>query len=519
MTTTIADMIRSRAADGPGRPAITYEGSTITYGELDRRASRVANGLLDAGIGPGDRVAFLDKNEPAYFELLVGGAKAGAVSVAVNWRLSPREMAYVIHDAAAPLLVIGIEFVPFLDEIRRAAPAVKTVLVVGDDPTHESFDAWVARQRDTDPRIATSLDDIALQVYTSGTTGLPKGAMIRHRNLFSLVPYFSDELGFGPDSVSLVVMPVYHIAGAGWGLVSLFNGAHTVLHRDVDLPQIIDTIARYHVTHTLFVPAVMQFLLMTPGIDDADFSSLRAIVYGASPISRDVLVRAIDRFGCDFYQAYGLTETTGAVVMLPAADHDPDGPHPERLQAAGLAMPGVELRIADPVTSAPVSAGAVGELWIRSSQVMAGYWNQPHETAHAITPDGWFRSGDAGYLDDDGYFFISDRVKDMIISGGENIYPAEVEHVLMEHPDVADVAVIGVPDDRWGETVKALVVRTPGTTTTEADLIAFTRDRLAGYKCPTSVDWIDVLPRNPSGKVLKRDLREPYWRDHDRAVH
>jgi long-chain acyl-CoA synthetase len=263
----------------------------------------------------------------------------------------------------------------------------------------------------------------------------------------------------------------------------------------------------------------MQFLLMTPGIDDADFSSLRAIVYGASPISRDVLVRAIDRFGCDFYQAYGLTETTGAVVMLPAADHDPDGPHPERLQAAGLAMPGVELRIADPVTSAPVPAGAVGELWIRSSQVMAGYWNQPHETAHAITPDGWFRSGDAGYLDDDGYFFISDRVKDMIISGGENIYPAEVEHVLMEHPDVADVAVIGVPDDRWGETVKALVVRTPGTTTTEADLIAFTRDRLAGYKCPTSVDWIDVLPRNPSGKVLKRDLREPYWRDHDRAVH
>ena len=311
MTTTIADMIRSRAADGPDRPAITYEGSTITYGELDRRANRVANGLLEVGIGPGDRVAFLDKNEPAYFELLLGTAKAGAVNVAINWRLSPREMAYVIHDAAAPLVVIGVEFVPMLDEILRAAPTVETVLVVGDDPAHESFDSWVARQRDTDPRIATSLDDIALQVYTSGTTGLPKGAMIRHRNLFALVPYFSDQLGFGPDSVSLVVMPVYHIAGAGWGLVSLFNGAHTVLHRDVDLSLIMDAIPRYHVTHTLFVPAVMQFLLTTPGVDDADFSSLRAIVYGASPISRDVLVHAIDRFGCDFYQAYGLTETTG----------------------------------------------------------------------------------------------------------------------------------------------------------------------------------------------------------------
>jgi long-chain acyl-CoA synthetase len=246
---------------------------------------------------------------------------------------------------------------------------------------------------------------------------------------------------------------------------------------------------------------------------------LHAIVYGASPISRDVLVRAIDRFGCDFYQAYGLTETTGAVVMLPAADHDPDGPHPERLHAAGLAMPGVELRVADPGTGTALPTGTVGELWIRSSQVMAGYWNQPAETARAITPDGWFRSGDAGYLDEDGYFFVSDRVKDMIISGGENIYPAEVEHLMMEHPDVADVAVIGVPDDRWGETVKALVVRAPGATATEADLIAFTRERLAGYKCPTSVDWIDVLPRNPSGKVLKRDLREPYWRDHDRAVH
>lgn len=506
MTTTLADMIRSRAAEGPDRPAITYEGSTITYGELDERANRVANGLLVAGIGRDDRVTFLDKNGPVYFELLLGSAKVGAVNVAVNWRLSPREMAYVIHDAAAPFLVIGIEFAPLLREILRDAPSVKTVLVVGDHPDYESFDAWVARQRDTDPRVPTSLDDIAMQVYTSGTTGLPKGAMLPHHNLFSLVPYFSDELGFGPDSVSLVVMPVFHVAGAGWGLVGLFNGAHNVLHRDVDLPLIIDAISRYHVTHTIFVPAVMQFLLMTPGIEDADFSSLQAIVYGASPISRDVLVRAIERFGCDFYQAYGLTETTGAVVMLPAADHDPDGPHPERLHAAGIAMPGVELRITDLGTGDALPAGTVGEVWIRSTQVMAGYWNRPEETAQAITADGWFRSGDAGYLDDDGYLFISDRVKDMVISGGENVYPAEIENVLHEHDAVAEAAVVGVPDERWGEACLAFVVLSAEAT--EEELLEHCRSRLARYKVPKGVRFVESLPRNALDKVVKSELLE-----------
>ncbi|MFN8037459.1 MAG: long-chain-fatty-acid--CoA ligase [Acidimicrobiia bacterium] len=526
MTSTLGDMIRARAAEGPDRPAITYEGVTITYAELDARASRVASGLLDIGIRPGDRIAFLDKNGPAYFELLLGAAKAGIVTVAVNWRLAPREMAFVIRDATARVLVVGSEFTPMLPEILRDASDVEKVLAIGDPerpdperPDHESFDAWGARQRPTDPMVPTSVDDVAMQVYTSGTTGLPKGAMLPHRNLFALAPYFSDELGFGPDSVSLVVMPVFHVAGAGWGLVGLFNGAHNVLHRDVDLGLILDAIPRYRVTHTLFVPAVMQLLLATPGVEDTDFSSLRAVVYGASPISRELLARVIERFGCEFTQAYGLTETTGAVVMLPAADHDPDGPHPERLRAAGVAMPGVELRIADPATGAERAPETVGEVWIRSAQVMVGYWHQPEETARAVDADGWFRSGDAGYLDAHGYLFISDRVKDMVITGGENVYPAEVEHVLMEHPDVADVAVIGVPDERWGETVKAVVVRRAGSAMTESDLIAFARERLAAYKCPTSVDWADVLPRNPSGKILKRDLRAPYWRDQDRGVH
>jgi long-chain acyl-CoA synthetase len=312
-------------------------------------------------------------------------------------------------------------------------------------------------------------------------------------------------------------MPTFHVAGSGWALYGFMNGSHNVMLRDVDLGAILDAIARYRVTHTVFVPALLQFLLATPGIETADLSSLEAVIYGASPISEQVLVDALARFGCDFFQMYGLTETDGGVVVLPPADHVVDGPHAHRLRAAGLPLPGVRLRIVGP-DGAECPPGGVGEVWIHSPSTMVGYWNMPEATAATITPDGWFRSGDAGSLDADGYLYIHDRVKDMIISGGENVYPAEVESVLMSHPDVADVAVIGVPDDRWGETVKAVVVLAPGATPTDEDLIAWTRARLAHYTCPTSVDRVDELPRNPTGKVLKRELREPYWQGHSRRV-
>jgi acyl-CoA synthetase (AMP-forming)/AMP-acid ligase II len=344
--------------------------------------------------------------------------------------------------------------------------------------------------------------------------------MLTSSCILALVPTANEALGLGRDTVSLVVMPLFHVAGAGWALFGLCNGARNVMLRGVDLPAILEAIPKYGVTDSVFVPAVLQFLLMTPGVEDTDFSSLRTIVYGASPISEDVLVRSIETFGCRFVQAYGLTETNGAVVLLPAEDHDPHGPNRHRLRAAGAPLPGVEIRVVDDEgTSLP--PGEVGEIWIRSPSNMAGYWNMPEATAEAITADGWFRSGDAGYLDDDGYLYIHDRVKDMIVTGGENVYPAEVESALMAHPGLADVAVIGVPDERWGETVKAICVCNGEVEDRDAlarDVLAFARERLAHYKCPTSVDWVDVLPRNPSGKVLKKDLREPYWQGHDRRV-
>jgi long-chain acyl-CoA synthetase len=298
----------------------------------------------------------------------------------------------------------------------------------------------------------------------------------------------------------------------------MFVGGHSVLLREVDPAAALRVIPEHAVTHALFVPAVLQMLLATPGVEATDFSSLEYIVYGASPISVEVLTRSIERFRCRFVQGYGLTETTGAVVHLLPEDHDPHGPNAHRLRSAGVPMRGVELRIARPDGGGEAATGEVGEVCVRSRQVMKGYWKRPDDTAAVIGADGWFRTGDAGYVDGDGYLSIHDRVKDMIISGGENIYPAEVENALMSHPGVDDVAVIGVPSDRWGETPKAVVVRAAGADVDADELIAWCRARLARYKAPTSVAFVDAIPRNPSGKVLKRELRRPYWEGRDRGV-
>ncbi len=265
------------------------------------------------------------------------------------------------------------------------------------------------------------------------------------------------------------------------------------------------------------MPAVIQFMLQIPGVADADLSSLHAIVYGASPITDAVLTKAMEVFGCAFIQVYGLTETTGAITQLDAEDHDPAG-RPELLRSCGKPFPWVEVRIVDPETNTDAPIGVVGELWTRSSQNMKGYWGNETATRSAVTDDGWFKTGDAGYRDENGFLYLHDRVKDMIVSGGENIYPAEVENVLAKHPDVADVAVIGVPDPKWGEAVKAVVVPREGSDPTAQDLITFTREHLAGFKLPKSVDFTDVLPRNPSGKLLKREIRAPYWEGADRQI-
>ena len=520
---TLADVTREQAALRPEQVALTYvnDGRIWTYAQLDDESNRVAQALLAAGVEPGNRVAFLDRNAPEYFPYLFGGAKINAVSVAVNWRLAGPEMEYILNNSEASFLLVGEEFLEALGQTDL--PGIATIAVLGDsrDSGHPTYDQWLAGHPNTDPGLPVNDDDTCYQLYTTGTTGLPKGLELTHANFLHCLALSLQDLEMDADAVNLVCMPLFHISGSGWGVVGMYFGARSLMLRDVDLPRIVRLIGEERVTHTLFVPAVLQFLLSVPGVGEADYSSLETIAYGASPITESVLVQAMETFGCRFFQAYGLTETTGCVSLLHHDDHDPGGPRADLLRSCGKVIANHEIRIMDAASLEEMPAGEVGEIWVKGPQVMKGYWKNPQATRDAFRGE-WFRTGDAGYLRD-GYLFIHDRVKDMIISGGENIYPAEIENVLMQHPGIADAAVIGVPDDRWGEAVKAVIKRadetlTGGEALTEEDVMSFCRQRLAHFKCPTSVDWTDELPRNPSGKILKVELRKPYWAGKERQV-
>ena len=462
-------------------------------------------------------MAFLDKNGPEFFEVTFALAKLNAVNVAINWRLAPTEMAQIANDARAKVLIVGSEFFAHVEKIEEDLEAVTTIIGIGDHARWENYERFLSAHPANDPGVEPAATDVAIQLYTSGTTGLPKGVMLTNDNFFSGIMNVTESWQFDKDSVSIAVMPMFHIAGSGWSLVGLFHGCRTIVLRDVDPARILQVIPEFGITNALFVPAVIQFLLITPGVDETDFSTLRSIVYGASPITDTVLQKAMEVFGCDFIQVYGMTETTGAIFQLDPEDHDPVN-RPGLLRSCGKPYPWVQMRLVDPETGEDVPVGTVGELWTRSLQNMKGYWGNDEATAATIDKDGWLRTGDAGYCDENGYLYLHDRVKDMIVTGGENVYPAEVENVLAKHPDVADVAVVGVPDEKWGEAVKAVVVRREGSEITDKDLITFCREHLAGFKLPKSVDFTDALPRNPSGKLLKREIRAPYWQGAERQI-
>lgn len=509
----VADVPRVQARLRPDGEALWFEGRVTTYAELDALSNRAANALIAAGIKPGDRVGVLAKGSDDFFILWMGAVKARACLNPVNWRLAPPEMAFILKDAGATSVFVGEDYASVLSAILPESGDIS--LIVQFEPGHPrwpDFRSWIAQHPDTDPRLTPSDEDDVIQLYTSGTTGLPKGVMLTERNYRALFDSATRQWArFEPGDSALVAMPLFHVAGANMGLLGLLQGARDVVMREADPGKILALIAQHRVRQCFLVPALINMLLQHPDLPNTDLSLFDNVYYGASPISEEVLKKAAEAFGAKFTQLYGATETIGIGTNLP-----PDAHHGRLLRACGVPSHGVEVRVrTDGRDAAPEE---VGEIEIRSLGVMKGYWNRPEATAQAIDADGWYKTGDAGFFDAGGYLFIHDRVKDMIVSGGENIYPAEVENALFSHPAIADAAVIGVPDERWGEAVKAIVVLKPGAEGDAAAIIAHCRERIAAYKSPKSVDFIQTLPRNPSGKVLRRELREPYWKDQARRV-
>lgn len=517
---TIADIPRTFAELQPDKVAFSFEGRHTTFAQFEQNTNRVANALLAAGVVKGDRICYLGKNSDHYFELFLGATKMGAVTTPIGWRLAPPEVAYIVNDSAAPLFFVGPEFIGAAKEVLKDAPKVRQTIAMEPGSEWLTFENWRDAASDAPPDAPLSGRDIAIQLYTSGTTGRPKGAMLMHSNFIETNKIMKaaniNWNQWTPDDVSLVAMPVAHIGGSGWGLMGLRNGATGIVVREFAPGSVLDFIANHNVSKIFMVPAAIQIVLRDPRARSTNYARMKTIGYGASPIPLELLREAVEVFGCGFAQMYGMTETTGTIVALPPEDHDMKGG--PRMRAAGKPLPGVEIKIVDEAGNT-LKTGEVGEITTRSPWNMAGYWNLPEATAKTIDKDGWLRTGDAGYMDEDGYIYIHDRVKDMIITGAENVYPAEVESAIYGHADVADVAVIGVPDDKWGEAVKAIVVLKPGAKPDPQSIITWARERLAGYKTPKSVDFIAALPRNASGKILRRELREPFWAGKERRVN
>lgn len=510
---TIQELFEWRFERTPKAVAHKFLDRETTYEELNIYSNQIANGLISLGCKPDSRIAYYGKNSDYFFEFLIGTLKSNTVAVGVNWRLAPPEVSYVLNDSKSEVLFVGEEFYPIIDQILEDLPNVKKVIAVdGNHTKYEDFISWRDSQESASTGLKSSDQDDILQLYTSGTTGHPKGVQLTNRNFAAANESIDGIVPFEEGTTNLVCMPGYHVAGTNWGIWGYIFGCRNIIIADIDPGLILELIEQEKIRSTLFVPAVILFLISHPNALSTDFSSLNFVLYGASPIADDTILKAKEIMQCDLFQVYGLTETTGAITIMMPEDHDPKR---GKLRSCGKALKGVELKVVDE-NGKELKTGEIGQVISKSDLNMKGYWNKPDATKESIV-DGWFYSGDAGYFDEENYLFIHDRVKDMIVSGGENIYPAEVENALMSHEKILDAAVVGIPDEKWGEAVKAFVVLSDSSLD-EDQIISYARTKIAGYKCPRSINFISELPRNPSGKILRRELRDPYWEGIDRKV-
>ncbi len=518
--TFIDDRIAHWARESPDAEAITYGARTFTWREWDDRVRRNAGGLKALGIGRGDVVSFLDKNHPACVETSMAAGSLGAANAIINWRSAGDEVDYAVNDSGATVLFVGRELMATIEPIRDRLTRVRKIIEVTPDGVDDEYEAWLAAATPVTRAADVSPEDTCLVMYSSGTTGRPKGVMLSHRNMIAHTRSAHDGWSFEPGDKAMVAMPLFHVGGSSYVMFPINDGVPSIMTRDPDGASLAGAILG-GANRTFLVPAVLAQVLQSGPDAIRLFGALKTYTYGAAPMPPPLLRAAMEAWpDTDFLQVYGLTEVGGVATQLSADDHRNavSSGHPEWLVSAGKPIPGVRVRIVDPGTGEDVATGEAGEIWLHTPQMFQGYLGKPEATAEVITEDGWFRTGDLGKVDEDGFVFVEDRLKDMIISGGENIYSPEVERVLAEHPAVMEVAIIGVPDDTWGESVKAVVSLREGAAATEAELIAFCREHLAAFKCPRSVDVTGPLPRNPTGKILKRDLRKPYWDGRDRAV-
>ena len=504
----------------PDAEATVFGDRRQSWREVADRSARLACVLHGVGMTANDRVAMLALNSDRYLEYMLGVWGGGGALNPVNTRWSPAEVAFSLDDCDTRILLIDDHFAPMLSELRARSRSLGAVLYLGEGEAPEGALHAGRLMRDAAPApdARRGGEDLAGVFYTGGTTGFPKGVMLSHNALAGNAVCNLLDVNYDPDEIILAVSPMFHQAGMCIVIRALVRGCKTVYVEAFDPAKVLQAIARERTTFTLMVPTMLQRLIEYADFAAYDTSSLRKIIYGASPINESLLNRLLEALpNVAFHQGYGMTETGGPYTILPAECHRSADPTDRaRLRSAGRPAWGVDMRIAD-IDGVEVPARTVGEIVARGVGIMQGYWNREKETREAFR-DGWLRSGDMGFVDEEGYLFIVDRLKDMIVTGGENVYSAEVENALARHPAIASCAVIGIPSERWGEQVHAVVVLRGGATTSIEELREHCRSFIAGYKCPVSVEFRDALPLSAAGKLLKHVLRAPYWEGRGRNV-
>ena len=513
---------RAAQVDREGSATIFAE-RRHTWSDFTARVSRLAGGLRELGVSEGDRVAMLALNSDRYLEYYFAIPWAGAVVVPMNIRWSPAENAYSLNDSGARVMIVDDAFAAMVPKILAQA-TLDTLIYAGEGETPDGMLNYEALIADNAPASDAERggEDLAGIFYTGGTTGFPKGVMLPHRGLWSSAIAMAHHLELDAGARYLHAAPMFHLADGAMSMACCVVGAGHVMISAFSPQAVLEAASAHRPTHLLLVPTMVKMVLDDPGLATADLSSVQRVLYGASPMPEGVLLEAFEKLPhCGWLQAYGQTELSPVATVMPPEYHVLEGPKAGKLRSAGRAAVCCEVRIVDE-TGDELPRGEVGQISVRGPNTMQGYWNKPEETADTLI-DGWVRTGDGAYMDEDGFIFIMDRFKDMIISGGENIFSAEVESALSKHPAVGECAVVGIPDEEWGETVHAIVVLAEGAEAAEAmesELIGHCRELIAHYKCPRSLEFrSEPLPLSGAGKVLKKDLRAPFWEGREREVN